>query len=529
VQPGVLETIDKITGVKQIYAIPKQWKNDSSRVDQVIDLLNIDTTQTAYKYRYWRTIPIGAGESFPMIISDFNENDLPELSGIKAKENGQLGANSAIYEMQPDSSWMLRKKYEDKTTNAVGLKPTDLDGDGLMELNFHFSPQFLRNYESSQQNRIPDSLNFTHQMWDFGGEDGHEIIVNLDQDNLMELVYLGDDTLPPVNRYKLFIAEYKPGLNNFKRVYRLVTEDNQFISGITCGDIDQDGKMEIIAGSGLGNLYVIECNGDDHYSLINTDTLNMWNPYLCAASNDIDHNGKPEFFIGGHNFIDGHLVDWYESDGDNNYIIVHSLLIKNTDLFFTNNLQAVDVDLDGTDELVFTFAKALLILKYNTITASFDVFYVKTIYQSDGRIRGSTLGNVIDSAIPELMVSIRYNATNYSYIRTQIYRTDFITGIKFSQNNIQGFTLLQNYPNPLNNSTHIGFHIRNKENINLSVYDITGKEVIELIKNKQYIPGEYFVTWNGRDKKGKEVSSGIYLYVLNSSHFRTVKKMVLLR
>jgi flagellar hook assembly protein FlgD len=61
------------------------------------------------------------------------------------------------------------------------------------------------------------------------------------------------------------------------------------------------------------------------------------------------------------------------------------------------------------------------------------------------------------------------------------------------------------------------------------VYDLTGKEVMTLINNKRYFPGEYEISWDGKNQTGKEVSSGIYLYVLRTGSFGEIRKLVLLR
>jgi flagellar hook assembly protein FlgD len=41
--------------------------------------------------------------------------------------------------------------------------------------------------------------------------------------------------------------------------------------------------------------------------------------------------------------------------------------------------------------------------------------------------------------------------------------------------------------------------------------------------------GNYIATWNGKDEKGFDVSSGIYFYKLNSKEYSETKKMLLVR
>ena len=90
------------------------------------------------------------------------------------------------------------------------------------------------------------------------------------------------------------------------------------------------------------------------------------------------------------------------------------------------------------------------------------------------------------------------------------------------------FKLFQNYPNPFNSQTVIAYELDKTQNVELKVYDITGKEVINLVNEKQS-PGGHHAIWTGKGKYGKEVSSGIYLYELRTESKCLVRKMILSR
>jgi ligand-binding sensor domain-containing protein len=75
------------------------------------------------------------------------------------------------------------------------------------------------------------------------------------------------------------------------------------------------------------------------------------------------------------------------------------------------------------------------------------------------------------------------------------------------------FALSQNYPNPFNSSTIFRYELPSEGQIQLFIYDLMGKEVINLI-NEPQIAGLHQVVWNGTNNNGKEVSSGIYLALL---------------
>ncbi|NOY88814.1 MAG: T9SS type A sorting domain-containing protein [FCB group bacterium] len=91
-----------------------------------------------------------------------------------------------------------------------------------------------------------------------------------------------------------------------------------------------------------------------------------------------------------------------------------------------------------------------------------------------------------------------------------------------------GFKLSQNYPNPFNMSTTIEYTLPTKSRVTITIYNILGQIVKEWSTNS--LPaGSYRYTWEGKNERGYEVSSGVYLYRLQAGIFTRVKKMVLLK
>jgi hypothetical protein len=91
------------------------------------------------------------------------------------------------------------------------------------------------------------------------------------------------------------------------------------------------------------------------------------------------------------------------------------------------------------------------------------------------------------------------------------------------------FALDQNYPNPFNATTSIHFELGKKSLVSLSIWDLQGRMINELINDKSMLPGGYNVSWTGTDEQNKQVTSGIYLLKLSVDQFQEVKKMALLR
>ncbi|MBC8186142.1 T9SS type A sorting domain-containing protein [candidate division KSB1 bacterium] len=88
--------------------------------------------------------------------------------------------------------------------------------------------------------------------------------------------------------------------------------------------------------------------------------------------------------------------------------------------------------------------------------------------------------------------------------------------------------LFQNYPNPFNANTFIRYQISELAFVDVTVFDITGKEVIKLVNRKQK-PGKYQVIWNGKKYRGGDVSSGIYFIQLEVDNTVKVIKSLLIK
>ena len=85
------------------------------------------------------------------------------------------------------------------------------------------------------------------------------------------------------------------------------------------------------------------------------------------------------------------------------------------------------------------------------------------------------------------------------------------------------YNLLQNYPNPFNPSTRISFEIPYVNKVQLSVYNILGEKVAELL-NQEMAAGKHFIEFNAAN-----LTSGIYFYEIKTNNFLDVKKMIMLK
>jgi hypothetical protein len=85
------------------------------------------------------------------------------------------------------------------------------------------------------------------------------------------------------------------------------------------------------------------------------------------------------------------------------------------------------------------------------------------------------------------------------------------------------FSLYQNYPNPFNPSTKISYSLQTNSKVRLSIYDPVGREVAFLI-DKYQNAGKYELAFSG-----KNLTSGIYFYKLQTVDGVLTKKMILVK
>ena len=123
-------------------------------------------------------------------------------------------------------------------------------------------------------------------------------------------------------------------------------------------------------------------------------------------------------------------------------------------------------------------------------------------------------------------VSTSYNATSPMEfpgrsITTLAFTGNLVTSIESPGPVPADFSLHQNYPNPFNPTTTIGFSIPSEDFVLLEIFDVLGREVRTLLKQKM-AAGEHTVQF-----ESENLNSGVYFYRLNAGNAVRMKKMIL--
>jgi hypothetical protein len=127
--------------------------------------------------------------------------------------------------------------------------------------------------------------------------------------------------------------------------------------------------------------------------------------------------------------------------------------------------------------------------------------------------------------------------TFHDYATIKYTQSSTRTGDRFQSEEDEGrseeFALLQNCPNPFNPDTWIPYQLKEDSHVVIRIYATTGQLVRTL--NLGHKPAGFYMGrskaahWDGRNKSGESVSSGIYFYQIQAGEFSATRKMTILK
>ena len=206
---------------------------------------------------------------------------------------------------------------------------------------------------------------------------------------------------------------------------------------------------------------------------------------------------------------------------DGSLVSVTQSTISNTISFIWTN----SVDTDG-QELYFTF---------DICTASGDLVCHDTtmterLYQTTNQIIIDSLDLASGNNLLSWSVFVTDGIDTVFSVDTTRYLTLSLEqlGTEFPKIQPERFILNQNYPNPFNPVTTVIYKLAEPEFVNLSVYDVNGNFIKNLISGKRG-SGENIVNWNGKNDANENVAGGVYFYRIETESYSSTKKMILLK
>ena len=91
------------------------------------------------------------------------------------------------------------------------------------------------------------------------------------------------------------------------------------------------------------------------------------------------------------------------------------------------------------------------------------------------------------------------------------------------------YNLSNNYPNPFNPFTTIYYNLPHDKIVSLKIVNLMGQEVVSLVNREFKERGTHLATWDGCDKSGNPMPTGLYFCILRTDNFKKVGKMMLIR
>ena len=500
------------------YKLPTDAKiNYSLTYDStIIDLRTIDTTLYYQKYSFWQEVPLGSLDYEPM-IGDINNNGMPEIYGQQYNSDtsritvSEMDSNGNFNNVYYYDSVQIVKSIYDIYKN--GGKELQLGSNGILEQYPGNSYLF---YKKQTDSSLATQLSFI--FYRVGGQQENNYFGDWDGDDYTDWIFVDViSVLPSINIY-----EFNPSINYFDSVYSYGIGNNHY-GGFAIGDFDQDEKTEFLGGSIQGDVVAIENNGNNNYGVIWNGSVETYNAYLATQTNDLDKNGRDEIWIAGDAFYNGvpkTRITLLESFGNNYYYTVGRIDLIGVFSFDAGNIQSLDVDKDGKDEVMICIDANVIILKFvgSENDQKYEVFYIKQNWVPGIYYYGATMYDIDNDGKEEIIVSLQnYPNTGYRLL-SDIYKPDSTTNvIQEIPESPENYFLYQNYPNPFNPATTIRFSIPKRSLVSLTVYNMLGKEITTLLE-KELSPGNYTINWEARDSNGLPLPSGVYLIRLSANN-----------
>ncbi|MGH1365105.1 MAG: T9SS type A sorting domain-containing protein [Calditrichia bacterium] len=445
--------------------------------------------------------------------------------------------------------------------NNMDARPADLDGDG--DLDIVIAVEFVRNiilinngsgvFTNESNTRLPAQNNDSEDIGiaDFDNNGTLDILFVSEDDSTNEL-YLNDgngfftnassripvngvsnavlvtdltgDSIPDIiigndGTNRVLIND---GSGNFTdETLARYPRAGAITQDLEWGDIDGDGDGDIIEGNEDGNRVLINDGSGtfaDETSARITFTFSG-EETREADLGDVDNDGDLDLFFANVTFLQGRPSQnrLLLNDGDGFFLDVTGASLP-SETFNTIDADFNDIDGDGDEDII---AVSAFVGTYQIFINDGSGIYSDSTSRyflppPNGSGVDAEFADFTGDNIPDIYLT-GFQRQDYLFVG------EVLTGIETPAEWVNTFELLGNYPNPFNPSTAITFRMARAGAVELNLYDLGGRLVRNLTTGF-FTAGEHTIKVSASN-----LTSGVYIYTLQSGNKRTSRKMVLLK
>ncbi|MCP4581806.1 MAG: T9SS type A sorting domain-containing protein [candidate division Zixibacteria bacterium] len=476
-------------------------------------------------------IPQLFGPEIRYRFDDVYGDSLLEILVISDEFDGD-GSHIEIYVNEGEldfPDWQERSGWFIRASGLTSITLDDIDNDSDLDVilgNHHIPLYYKENLGSADSIEVDDLYN-GKMLGPFFIDMGENIcFVDYDNDDDFDFTYFFNWRTYPTYMYDYGSAvnvgnSYEP-VYDFAQGFALPFGPIYFWSNVflSAGDLNGDGFPELTTHMPAGS-YFLNDNGTGYNTL---DTLELDDPEYCMYPElaDFDNDGLTDLIIRHSDSLWWRIYKNVGTPEEPAWLWMPDWLSgadRSMGIFRAANINRDDkIDLVGVghhmylhgfintgsgDDVAFEYDPWIFAGWETNRISFYDCVDLDGDGDDDVIVDSSGVINFIENMTP-----------------VDIAETD--------RNLPKGFALMQNYPNPFNGSTKISFILDKPGKVNLTIYDILGREVTGIV-NGNADSGKHTVVWDGKNSAGRMAPSGVYFIKLNTDGESIARKMIYLK